>query len=271
MYNHLVDASVYTSADMSTKLVVKQDSELVKVESAKAALIFKHDSQGLSITLPADRRERRQCMRGQLPGALADDLEVFDSRGERQIYRILNELESGTDDILLNENISHVDWLTPISRPATSLDPEDETQAQVPVGYTLNQTTEQNGHVEGQAQAYLEVRQVETTIRAAASLPIYGSGGLPRPLRTLPTQVNHETEAPLYWKVLEHVRKQAESLGNDLRNVTGSATVDDLTNELASLGLDRTSFEPDDFPSLFGNDFWMSNFRVGAAGELFVS
>lgn len=42
-------------------------------------------------------------------------------RFSRQIHRIVNELESGTDAILLEERIPRVSWLTETARPAPSL------------------------------------------------------------------------------------------------------------------------------------------------------
>src|SRR5271170_1075059 len=130
MYDDLVTATVHTSADMSTKLVVVQDDTAVKVECDRPSLIVKRDEAGLLITLPLAKTERRQTMRGQLPGYLSDLLHIYDSRGEKQIYRIINELESGTDEILLDEEISWVSWLTETSRPAPASEPETETPPQ---------------------------------------------------------------------------------------------------------------------------------------------
>jgi hypothetical protein len=69
---------------------------------------------------------------------------------------------------------------------------------------------------------------------------------------------------------LEHVRKQAASASSDLRGIS-NPTADDITYFFASLTLRSTTFDPADFPSCFGDDFWLSKFRIGAAGELFVS
>ena len=118
MYDDLVTATVHTSADISTKLVVVQDDTAVKVECDRPSLIMKRDEVGLLITLPLAKTERKRSMRGQLPGDLSELLRIYDSRGERQIYRIINELESGTDEILLEEEISRVSWLVETSRPA---------------------------------------------------------------------------------------------------------------------------------------------------------
>jgi hypothetical protein len=277
MYDDLVTATVHTSADMSARLVVVQDDTAVKVECDRRSLIMKRDEAGLLITLPLAKTERRQSMRGQLPGYLAELLHIYDSRGEKQIYRIINELESGTDEILLDEEISRVSWLAETSRPAPASEPETETPPQPqPQSSTRRSSNSVNGETEDpprHAQPYLEIREFETAIRAAGSISVNHSGGIhppPPPFRALPEILNHAVEAPDYWKVLEHVRKQAASAGSGLRDIS-NPTADDITCYFASLTLHSTSFDPADYPSCFGDDFWLSKFRIGAAGELFVS
>lgn len=275
MYDDLVTATVHTSADMSAKLVVVQDDTAVKVECGRPSLIMKRDEAGLIITLPLAKTERRQSMRGQLPGYLSKLLHIYDSSGEKQIYRIINELESGTDEILLDEEISRVSWLAETSRPAPASEPETETPPQ-PQSSIRRSSNFVNGETEDpsrHAQPCLEIRESETAIHAAGSISVNHSGGIhppPPPFRALPEILNHAVEAPDYWKVLEHVRKQAASAGSDLRDIS-NPTTDDITCYFASLTLHSTSFDSADYPSCFGDDFWLSKFRIGAAGELFVS
>jgi hypothetical protein len=275
MYDDLVTATFHTSADISAKLVVVQDDTAVKVECDRPSLIMKRDEAGLLITLPLAKTERRQSMRGQLPGCLSELLHIYDSRGEKQIYRIINELESGTDEILLDEEISRVSWLAETSRPAPASDPETETppQPQSPIRRSPNFVNGETENPPRNAQPYLEIREFATAIRTAGSISVNHSGGIhppPPPFRALPEILNHAVEAPDYWKVLEHVRKQAASAGSDLRDIS-NPTTDDVTRYFASLTLHSTKFDPADYPSLFGDDFWLSKFRIGAAGELFVS
>jgi hypothetical protein len=275
MYDDLMTATVHTSADMSAKLVVVQDDTAVKVECDRPSLIMKRDEAGLLITLPLAKAERRKSMSGQLPGYLSELLHIYDSRGEKQIYRIINELESGTDEILLDEEISRVSWLAETSRPAPASEPETETppQPQSSTRRSSNFVNEETEDPPRHAQPHLETREFETPIRAAGSISANHSGGIhppPPPFRALPEVLNHAVEAPDYWKVLEHVRKQAASAGSDLRDIS-NPTTDDITCYFASLTLHSTSFDPADYPSCFGDDFWLSKFRIGAAGELFVS
>ena len=273
MYDDLVAATVHTSADMLAKLVVVQDGDPVKVECDRPSLIMKRDEAGLRITLPRAEMERRQSMRGQLPGYLSELLHIYDSRGEKQIYRIINELESGTDEILLEEEISRVSWLVETSRPAPASQSEIPPQPQSSIRQSSNFVNGETEDPPTHAQPYLEIGEFETAIRADASISANHSGGIhppPPPFRALPERLNHAEEAPDYWKVLEHVRKQAASVGSDLRNIS-NPTTDDITRYFASLTLYSTSFDPADYPSCFGDDFWLSKFRIGAAGELFVS
>lgn len=275
MYNDLGTATVHTSANMSTKLVVLQNDIAVKVECDRPSLIMKRDEAGLLITLSVAKTERRQSMRGQLPGSLSELLHISHSRSEKQIYRIINELESGTDQILLDEGISRVSWLATTSRPASASEPEIETppQPQSSIGQSFNFVNGETEDPPRHAQPYLETRELETAVRAAGSISVNHPGGIhppPPPFRALPETLNHAVEAPDYWKVLEHVRKQAASAGSDLRHIS-DPTTDDVTRYFASLTLHSTKFDPADYPSLFGDDFWLSKFRIGAAGELFVS
>lgn len=223
-------------------LVVEQDEDLVMVPSSRLSLISKYERNTLEITLPAEARATKQCIRSQLPGYIAAELlEIVDARAEKQIFRILDELDSGTDEILAEEGISRVSWLPetcraaptpPITTPGTSESVEN--------GPDLPAGAYQTNH-----------RQY---------------------CRPLPVEIQHEVDAPLYWKVIDHVHKQASKIGNRLHGRNDAAgNLDDLAAEFSGLMLDDTRVDPDDYPNHFGNDVWLSKFRLGAAGELFVS
>jgi hypothetical protein len=256
----MATAIIQTSTSMSSYLVVMQDGHEVKVPTARPSLIATHDQSGLNITLPAEQRARQQCMRSQLPGYIAVELlDITDSRGEKQIYRILNELQTGTHDILLEEGISRVSWLPETHRPPPFVQPED---APIPTPIPL----ETSGLADD--ETHLELPADETTVRAAAAYP----GNYRQPYRALPTEIRHEVDAPAYWKVIEHVHRQASKIGNELhRRNDGAASLDDLTAGFATLTLDNNILDPAHCPDLFGHDVWLSKFRMGAAGELFVS
>ncbi|KIW74784.1 hypothetical protein Z517_11554 [Fonsecaea pedrosoi CBS 271.37] len=251
MYNDLVSATVQTSADMSTKLVVVQDSVPVEVVADRLSLVIEQKDAGLSITLPKDKVQRMQCMRGQLPGRLAEMLNIYDSRGEKQLYRILNELESGTDDILLQEDISRVSWLPETCRPnPTPLAEELEGTFQPQSAHIFH------GQPEGVQISLVKLEEVESPTRAMGSIAANSYPDRPSPLfRALPAaEPTHATEAHLYWLVLEHVRRQVSSFRHVDGNYT-DPTFSRITKTLATLSLEVNTIDPA---------------KVGAAGELFV-
>ncbi|OAG34109.1 hypothetical protein AYO21_11750 [Fonsecaea monophora] len=266
MYNDLVSATVQTSADMSTKVVVVQDSVPVEVVADRLSLVIEQNDAGLSITLPKDKVQRMQCMRGQLPGRLAEMLNIYDSRGEKQLYRILNELESGTDDILLQEDISRVSWLPETCRPNPTPPAEELEGTFQPQSAHIF-----HGQPEGVQISLVKLEEVESPTRAMGSIAANSYPDRPSPLfRALPAaKPTHATEAHLYWLVLEHVPRQASSF----RHVDGNdtdPTFSRITKTLATLSLEVNTIDPAKYPELFGGDFSLSKFRVGAAGELFV-
>lgn len=279
MHQKLMNAVIRTSPDISTKLVVEQDQTEIKIETSRASIIIQSDENSLSITLPSQSKERRRCMRSQLPGHLVEMLQICDSRGQTQIYRIINELDSGTDEILLDEQISETPWIaktaraTPVSRvstppPQSILDGEVQVVQAVRAGTSPGGARIQVPYI--QEQTYQDVHLVEVTARSTNFSAVYDRTVPPATFRPLPTEINHTVQAPDYWKVLEHVADRAALMVNRLRR-SSDLTTDDLINSFASLRLQSATFEPADYPSLFGNDVWLSKFRVGAAGELLVS
>jgi hypothetical protein len=255
---------------MSTNLVVMQDDVAVKVECDKASLIMDQDESGLRITLPIDKMKRKQTMRSQLPGKLSELLNIFDSRGEKQIYRILNELESGTDDILLDEEISRVSWLAETCRPKPPTREYTESQQRSgPPPPSSASTIRDTENAREYPPLYLKDQEFEPAVRTAETISISPTNN-PRPaFRPVPEVDDPELEAPDYWKVLEHVRKQAALTCDDSRG-GASTTADDITSLLESLSLESTSLDPLNYPNCFGDDPWLSRCRVGAAGELYV-
>lgn len=278
MYDKLLCTDVHTSSNMSAELVVNLDDKPVRVEYDKALLDVKHDPSSLVITLPFSRRLRLQNMRAQLPGYLSDLLQIYDSRGERQISRIINELDSGTDEILLSEEISKVSWLAEVSRPQPNMEVVLDTSspAQQP-RFSAGPSAISPGRVRAEPPRYdrvrLEIFEFENVVPAANSITIDHSTDVnvqPPPFRVLPDTFNHAVEAPNYWKVLAHVRRQVSSIANNAQN-TSNVSAEELAHYFSLLTIRNTNFDPADYPSLFGDDFWLSKFRIGAAGELFVS
>lgn len=89
--------------------------------------------------------------------------------------------------------------------------------------------------------------------------------------RALLAEIRHEIDAPEYWKVIEHIHRQAPKM--EIESVHGktSESADELTAEFAALTPANDKLDPANYPSLFGHDSWLSTLRLRAAGELFVS
>lgn len=91
------------------------------------------------------------------------------------------------------------------------------------------------------------------------------------PSRAIPESLNHSAEAPGYWKILEHIRKQvAVVLGEGLPCISNPVT-DNFTTYSNNLTIDKRGLDHASHPALIGTHFWHSKSRIGAAGELFVS
>ncbi|KAJ9605358.1 hypothetical protein H2200_010015 [Cladophialophora chaetospira] len=268
LYDSLANATIHTSSTMSSYLKVVQDGHEIKVPTARPSLIAKHDHNMLKITLPAELSARKQCMRSQLPGYIAEELlDVIDSRGEKQIYRILNELESGTDDVLLEEGISRVSWLPEIRRPAPAFPAENAPPSPHMALQTSGLANEEQNGLSGLYQTQAELPIDDIPRQAVAAFPTTYR----EPYRVLPAEIQHEIDAPNYWKVIEHVHRQASKIGSRLHHRNDRAgSLDDLTAGFATLALDNDMLDPADHPGMFGSD-WLSTYRLGAAGELFVS
>lgn len=278
------------SDNISTKIVVAYKEVEVKIENSTNSLLLEQSANAIKITLDSRETERRRAMRCQLPGDLAKALQIHGSDGARQIHRILNELSLGTEEILQEECVPEVSWLTKIHRapPILSSDPNSNLTSE-PVANVLatpesqpeiQSTPGSDSHVPmvtypsvRQNPVHIEPLRAQTSVHATSSFSFDSSTiHVSRPqYRPLPAAVDHEIEAPEYWKVLEHVDRQAVLLTEKLggRRI---ATAEDITRSLANLTLRETaSLEPADHPALFGSDVWLSKFRVGAAGELLVS
>jgi len=122
MHDDLVNVIVETSADMSAQWAIVQDNTTIRVTCDRPLSYVAREETGLIIVLPFDEKERMQVMRNLLPWRLLELLEVANSSCERQIYRIINELESDTDEILVDEAITPVSWLAKTRRPAPALE-----------------------------------------------------------------------------------------------------------------------------------------------------
>lgn len=257
---------------MSTTLSVQHGKKIIKVEADKAYLFFNHcQKDGLKIVLPQDARERDKCLRGQLPKALAHFLQIDDSDGQRQIYRLLNEVDMGTDELLDDEGIPHVDsWLLKTGREAVLSD-SDESDTSVSGESTNSEHSESSDQHE---QTVIEF-QPRLTEDDAIDLEVSTPSARHRPYRTNirpPEDFESRVEAPDYWRLLEHAQRQAvKVIFRDRVKHPEHVSSDAYAKFLEDLWIRKgrvVKFRS--YPELFGNDEHDA-FRIGAAGELFVS
>lgn len=271
MHQKLLNICISTSPDMWTEMKVNENKSMVKVKCSRVSLIVRNVDAKLEIILPEKESERRSCLRSDLPGYLANMFDVHNNKAERQIYRILNETETGTDDILSEEAIPHASWLTKTARLPQ---PSPHTRQAIPVASWEDHSSPlRNGDVTGYSTS-TTARQAPTyTTEARHSVPLRVShdGTLDEQLLEVPAIINHKTDAPQYHQVIEHVRRQAKGVfwRDGLQNARVTMT-SDLTRQFEELAVSANDLEPWSYPALFGDNNFTSKFRVGAAGELFV-
>jgi len=70
----------------------------------------------LRIVLPESERERNLCLRLQLPGFLLDLFMIQEGKAEKQVYRLINEVDMGTNELISDEAFPHVGWLSKTER-----------------------------------------------------------------------------------------------------------------------------------------------------------
>ena len=264
----MLDVDVRTSANMRNVYTVRQDGVSVKVDNTKASLVVTEDEGVLRIILPHDRSERRSCCRGQLPGRLAAILGIYDGRCEKQIYRIINETDMGTDDLMTNEDIPHASWLTKTERKPQPLQPE---QHQARLATQRDSFVNDSDADLTAGFASLSIAQRQTTITVSnAQFPQNAYQPRQRYI-PIPPILNQQTEPPHYHKVLEHIRRQAASVKwRNRPSERTQTTTSDLTRYFDALQIQgNDDLDAASRPELFGSDHF-SNFRLGAAGELFV-
>lgn len=268
MHNLLRNVDVRTSQDMQTILWVRQGEHTIKASMNQAYLKMKREGNSFRIVLPQQPRERRSCLRSQLPKSLVKELGIFGSSAEKQIYRFINELDMGTDELLATERIPHADsWLTKTERlpqpaePDVSDIPTANGLITLPAPPSLSATVAPQTDSEYDEGAVV-ISSTQTRLASYARREVYVQ---------IPATVNHEVDAPEYWKVLEHIRRQAR--GVVWRNRQPEQTLTSTNEYIAFLNdLTRSrngSTDLSSYPELFGSDDLVKH-RIGAAGELFV-
>lgn len=206
--------------------------------------------------MPQSKLEQKSCLRSDLPKGLAKELQILDAHAVSQIYRLINELDMGTDQLLQEEGIPHTDeWLSkterapPPSAPVFTRPELEAVSASSPIPINVGAgsivwSSTQSGMFSYQSR---------------------------QPYITIPAEVNHRIEAPEYQRVLDHVRRQAVDVKwRNAPRENATASTNDHTRFLNDQCRNRgSSIDPFKYPELFGSDEYVQ-FRMGAVGELFV-
>ena len=248
--------------------MVKQRKPRVSANANKAYLVVKEERDCLWIVLPENDKERKLCLRSQLPGKLLDFFQIRKSNAEKQIYRFINEVDMGTDELISDEDIPHVEWLSKTERVIALTSPTGRAE--------LPRST--NGQLSDLQLLAVQSDQGPTAVFSREGDPIVisntqTSSGYSQQRQAyieIPAEVNHVQQAPDYHKVLAHVHSQTASV--KWRNIPQQDTHTvryQLTDFFTSLPVVGNELEAASRPTLFGSDA-LSNFRLGAVGELFV-
>lgn len=271
MHIRLLHTSVYTSADIFDVYCLKQGTDEIKVPTNKAFLLMSREDQAFRIVVPKAQDERKSCFRSQLPRKLATELGIWDASAEKQLYRIINEVDMGTDQLMEEESIPPASWLQKTERPMPIVrTPVRSSSILTPQGSTPEGHRIEHG---GLTNLFDGLRIVDVNEETGVHSPAQYIANY-RPNRqyiTIPATISVETVPEHYSKVLKHVHRQA--VGVKWRHGTVNSTMSttsDLTNHFATLEIHGDPLEASSRPQLFGADNY-SNFRLGAAGELFVS
>lgn len=263
MHNSLRETAVRISSTMRTLLVVDQNGNEVKVDSNKVPLVLDRQGQSLRIVLPADELQRRSCFRNRLPTMLCELLKIQDVIAQKQVYRILNEVDLGTDEIMAQEDIPAASWLEKTARSAPLLS-SAESIPELASGSKADSMQAEARKISPST----EQTQAGANLKTLLSPPSRSDSSHGK--TCIPTTLLSQQEAIRYHEVLEHVRMQARKFigcsigGKILDSFAG------LARDFGKLAISGKKLGSTPLSELFGNDD-PNNIRIGAAGELFES
>jgi len=268
MHNLLQNVEVYISPHIRTEYIVRQNNINVSADARKAYLVVEEKQDCLRIVLPENKRERNLCMRSQLPGILMDLFMIQKSKAEKQIYRFINEVDIGTNELITDEAIPHVGWLSKTVRVQPLMPSIDHTQLSTSINgppSSLQLLTTQ-----GDRRSTVTISHEEDEVIVSSTQAGNGYDHRREAYTQIPLELDSVQDATEYKKVLEHIHSQAASV--KWRNVRQDHTHTKrypFTDFFGALPLEGNEFDAASRPTLFGSD-GSSKKRLGAAGELFV-
>lgn len=227
----LMNARLYVSEDMWTKLIVRNAETSVEAQSDRSLAKIEHKEEGIVLYVPDHPSGLYSCYRTELPSIIAKLLAIENGRAEKCIYRILNDELMPLADIMKDEDISHCSWF---EKPAVS------EQA------SLNQLTLTAEDWESTPSAQQRTGQVLVSNRHDVSEepdpPLNDDRFTPEPPQgflSAPSTLQRVVQDSLYRKVLENVVKQA-------RKISRHSGENELSLEEISVALDDIDRSPDD-------------------------
>ncbi|KAF2680362.1 hypothetical protein K458DRAFT_94472 [Lentithecium fluviatile CBS 122367] len=125
LFTQLSRVQIYVTDDISTNLVLAFGASQVTVKSDRLTLHHDVCEGQLRLYVPAEERLREKCYRSQLPSFLAAFLGAASSAAFA-VSAILRSDPRELDDILLEHDIPHVDW---IERPAITVPEPPENRS----------------------------------------------------------------------------------------------------------------------------------------------
>lgn len=271
MHDRLLNASVYVSGNMFNMYCLKQGEKEIKVPTDKASIIVSTEDHSLRIVVPKDFIKRKSCFRSRLPQSLASVLGLYTTSDEKQIYRIINEVDMGTDQLMHEEDIPSVSWLEKVERVQPITQPTTTSSLDLP--NLNNQPNRRDVSEEDFVSALgnLALTEERSAPNVQSQQQFVFTSRPSRHFISIPATLSSNTVPPQYHKVLQHIHRQAVGVQWRDRTQSPDLTItSELTAYFANLAVQGDPLEAFSRPELFGSDQY-SHFRLGAAGELFVS
>ena len=272
----LCNAEVFLCDDIWTNLIVMEQGNEVEVRSDRAFVKVEQKEQSLAISVPSDEEGLYSCYRTELPSELAQILGIEKDRAEKTVYRILNDEEMELGDIMRDEDIPNYGWF---ERPPPStivrapglparqgVDQGDDPQGvhDLPDSGVLQDGDNQ----EDNDPDIIVTTRLETS--SQQGLPSLGHSTIlsNQPRANGGSTLQNVLQERAYRRLLQSVIRQA-------RRVPRSATETELSLLEIEEALDSLDPDSDQRQPHLGLSFGFftsseENFKIGAAGELFV-
>lgn len=253
LFEELRNIAVYACSTIATKLTLEVGGIDIESVSDEAQVVLKNENNELSLFVPENLKKRRSSFRSSLPHKLLTLWKIENDCAMMCLMQILTSDLSDMDDVMRTMDLPKVPWLDPEIYDF-SADDSDQEASSPTLGpedslsdaeeYSINQSA-QAGYT--QYNVLPERRRVRARGRTSVSLD---------PVSPPVAYAGSDYKALLY-QVVKNARTKDSGIDGCL-----------IDFDLSSLGdVLPTVF---DTTSVFGLSGIERNFRIGAAGELYV-